>query len=103
MQKSIRLFFSSFFLLFSIALYSQTDSIVRRIIDIGNSDNQTMHHQDVLCNRFGGRLVGSAAFTDAANWAAHKFKEWGMEVIMDEAGEVPVLSLIHISEPTRPY
>ncbi len=90
MQKSIRLFFSSFFLLFSIALYSQTDSIVRRIIDIGNSDNQTMHHQDVLCNRFGGRLVGSAAFTDAANWAAHKFKEWGMEVIMDEAGEVPV-------------
>ncbi len=78
-------------MLFSIALYSQTDSIVRRIIDIGNSDNQTMHHQDVLCNRFGGRLVGSAAFTDAANWAAHKFKEWGgMEVIMDEAGEVPV-------------
>jgi len=49
-----------------------------------------MQHLDVLCNRFGGRLVGSDAYENAAEWAASKFKEWGMQVQMDEAGTVPV-------------
>ena len=49
-----------------------------------------MKHLDILCNRFGGRLIGSDAYENAANWAAYKFKEWGMEVIMDEVGELPV-------------
>jgi len=49
-----------------------------------------MHHLDVLTNRFGGRITGSDAYTNAALWCASEFKKWGMEVIMDEAGTLPV-------------
>jgi len=69
---------------------AQTDSIYNRIIEIGNSDNRSMKHLDILCNRFGGRLIGSDAYENASIWAASKFHEWGMEVVMDEVGELPV-------------
>ncbi len=49
-----------------------------------------MRHLDILCNRFGGRLIGSDAYENAANWAAGEFRKWGMNVIMDETGELPV-------------
>ena len=64
--------------------------VVNKIIEIGKTDNQTMQHLDVLSNRFGGRLIGSDAYENAAEWAASKFKDWGMQVQMDEAGTVPV-------------
>jgi len=64
--------------------------VVQRIIDIGKTDNQTMKHLDILCNRFGGRPIGSDAYDNAAEWAASKFREWGMEVIMDESGTLPL-------------
>jgi len=69
---------------------AQEDPVVQKIIEIGNTDNRTMKHLDVLCNRFGGRPIGSDAYDNAAFWAASKFKEWGMEVEMDEAGTLPV-------------
>lgn len=69
---------------------AQTDPVIEKIIEIGTTDNRTMDHLDILSNRFGGRLVGSDAYENAAEWAAHQFREWGMEVEMDEAGEVPV-------------
>lgn len=83
------------FLLFTIILivsesHSQNDSVVAKIIKIGKTDNQTMQHLDILCNRFGGRPIGSDAYENAGIWAASKFKEWGMQVEMDEAGELPV-------------
>lgn len=68
----------------------QTDSVTANIIRLGKTENQTMQHLDILCNRFGGRLVGSDAYENAAEWAALKFREWGMQVIMDPAGSVPV-------------
>lgn len=71
-------------------LAAQDDSVIQRIITLGTTDNRTMEHLDILCNRFGGRLVGSNAYDNAAMWAAGKFREWGMEVVMDEAGHVPV-------------
>lgn len=71
-------------------IQSQTDPVIDKIIEIGKTDNQTMHHLDILCNRFGGRPIGSDAYENAANWAASKFEQWGMEVIMDEVGELPV-------------
>jgi hypothetical protein len=77
-------------LFLSVNSYAQTDPVVDKIIKIGTTDNRTMDHLDVLSNRFGGRLIGSDAYENAANWAASKFKEWGMEVIMDEVGEMPV-------------
>jgi hypothetical protein len=81
------LIFSS---LFSFLAQSQTDPVVEKIIEIGTTDNQTMEHLDILCNRFGGRVIGSDAYENAAIWAASKFEEWGMEVVMDEVGELPV-------------
>jgi len=69
---------------------SQQSKVIDRIIEIGRTDNRTMHHLDVITNRFGGRPVGSDAYTNAAQWCASEFRKWGMEVIMDEAGSVPV-------------
>lgn len=82
----------SLFILLNIiflSVFSQ-DSVTEKIIEIGKTDNRTMEHLDVLCNRFGGRIIGSNAYENAAEWCAYKFKEWGMEVEFDEAGEVPV-------------
>ncbi|MBE0648003.1 MAG: M28 family peptidase [Bacteroidales bacterium] len=75
---------------FSTSSFAQNEKVVKKIIEIGKTDNQTMEHLDILCNRFGGRPIGSDAYENAAEWAAYKFREWGMEVIMDEAGELPV-------------
>ena len=66
------------------------DPVIERIIHIHNTDNQTMVHLDVLCNRFGGRPIGSDAYENASIWAATKFYEWGMEVVMDETGVLPI-------------
>ena len=66
------------------------DPVIEKIILEGTTHNQTMDHLDILCNRFGGRILGSAAYTDAAEWAAYMFKKWGLEVIMEEVGELPV-------------
>jgi hypothetical protein len=68
---------------------AQQNAVVDRIIELGRTDNRTMHHLDVLTNRFGGRLAGSSAYENAALWCASEFKKWGMEVIMDEAGTLP--------------
>ncbi len=69
---------------------AQQAKVVDRIIELGKTDNRTMHHLDVISNRFGGRLIGSDAYENAALWCASEFRKWGMEVIMDEAGTVPV-------------
>lgn len=68
----------------------KTDSIVEKIIAAAKTDNQTMNHLDVVCNRFGGRLLGSAAYEDAAKWAIAMFKKWGLEASLEYAGELPV-------------
>ncbi len=85
-----KLFHVLILLVISQGVIAQNDKVTDRIIEIGKTDNRTMHHLDVICNRFGGRLVGSDAFENAALWCASEFKKWGMEVIMDEAGMVPV-------------
>jgi len=69
---------------------SGQDKVVEKIIEIGTTDNQAMNHLDILSNRIGGRLVGSNAYDNAVEWVASQFEEWGMEVDIDEAGEVPV-------------
>jgi hypothetical protein len=71
-------------------LQEPTDSVFNRIIKIGTADNRSMDHLDILSNRFGGRLIGSDAYENAAIWAGSKFIEWGMEVVFDEVGELPV-------------
>lgn len=90
MTKTALFFLAGALLLSSGWGFSQDKKVVQKIIEIGTTDNQTMDHLDILCNRFGGRLIGSDAYDNAGEWAASKFKEWGMEVIMDECGELPV-------------
>lgn len=63
---------------------------VKKIIEVGKIDNQTMKHLDILTNRFGGRLVGSDSYENAAEWMMREFKSWGLDVRLEEAGEVPV-------------
>ena len=72
------------------ALLAQTDPVVDKIIEIGTTDNQVMDHLDILTNRIGGRLIGSGAYEDAEKWTASRFRDWGMEVDLDKAGELPV-------------
>lgn len=77
-------------ILFISPASAQQDKVVKSIIQIGQTDNQTMNHLDVISNRFGGRLIGSDAYENAGLWCASQFKKWGMEVEMDEAGTLPV-------------
>lgn len=69
--------------------YAQT-AAVKKIIETAKTDNRTMQHLDVLTNRFGGRLVGSDAYENAAEWMMREYRKWGLDVRLEEAGEVPV-------------
>lgn len=69
---------------------SDHDNVVSNIIKIGQTDNRTMHHLDVLTNRIGGRLLGSDAYENATYWAADLYKKWGLEVVVQEVGQLPV-------------
>lgn len=81
----------SFFLISSFIISAQAqDKVVKSIIQIAHTDNQTMDHLDVLSNRIGGRILGSNAYENAAEWCASQFRKWGMEVEFDEAGTLPV-------------
>jgi hypothetical protein len=90
MKRIILLLLFAISTFWSNNLIAQRDPVIDKIIKIGNTDNQTMQHLDVLSNRIGGRLIGSDAYETATKWAAKSFKEWGMEVILDEVGTMPV-------------
>lgn len=66
------------------------DAVVKRIIEIGKTDNRVMHQIDILTNRFGGRVLGSDAFENAAEWMVREYKSWGLDVDLEEAGTLPV-------------
>lgn len=66
------------------------EAAVKKIIEIGQNDNRVMHQLDILTNRFGGRVIGSDAYENAAEWMAREFKSWGMDVKFEEAGTLPV-------------
>lgn len=72
------------------ATLSAQDAVVEKIIEIGKNDNQTTEHLYTLTSRFGGRTIGSDAYDNAADWVAYEFKKWGLEVSVEEAGELPV-------------
>jgi len=91
MTKRIKVFSAVFIsLAFICASSAQTDKVVKEIIRLGQTDNRTMEHLDVLCNRLGGRITGSDAYDNAVKWCAGEFKKWGMEVVLDEVGTLPV-------------
>lgn len=67
-----------------------SDPVIKKIIEIGTKDNQTMNHLDVISNRFGGRPLGSDAYSNAADWCEYMFKKWGLDVMRQEVGQLPV-------------
>ena len=73
-----------------VSLSAQTDPVVEKIIELGTTDNQVMRWADYATNRFGGRLTGSDAYTNATEWAVWQFQQWGLEAELDEVGEVPI-------------
>ena len=79
--------------LFSFSIHTahaQKDPVVQRIIEIGKTDNQTMHHLDILTNRIGGRLIGSDNYETAVAWAKSEFEKWGMDVVLHQTGVLPI-------------
>jgi len=81
---------TSLFILAACIMSSAQDKIVKNILETGLNDNRTMQHADYLTNRIGGRIIGSSELEEAEKWAAEKFKEWGMEVMVQEVGEIKV-------------
>ena len=69
---------------------SAQDKYVKKIIETGTTDNRTMVHADWLANRIGDRIVGSPALTHAEDWVKEQFESWGLEVMVQEAGEINV-------------
>lgn len=74
----------------SVGSLAAKDRVVEKIIAEGQQNPQVGNHLDILTGRFGGRLIGSPNFDDAANWLLHKYAEWGIPARKEEAGEVPV-------------
>ena len=69
---------------------SQDDPVLKKLLEMGRTDNQIMNILDTVTNRFGGRFTGTNAYTNACNWAVWQFKQWGIQAELDEVGEVPV-------------
>ena len=66
------------------------NAAVKKIQQMAREDNRTMQHLDILCNRIGGRPIGSAAYDNAVEWAVRCFKDWGIEVTTEVAGQMSV-------------
>lgn len=88
MKRTILLFASMACM--AISSLPAQDAVVNNIIETGRTDNRVMNHLDILTNRFGGRPIGSDAYDNATEWVASKFKEWGLEVELQEAGTLPI-------------
>ena len=84
-----KIFISSIFLLFTSLAQAQ-DATARRIVELGKQDPQVMTWLDVLSNRFGGRMIGSDAYTHAAHWSNTQLGTWGLASELEEAGSMPL-------------
>lgn len=74
--------------LMSIAAMAQP-SAIQKMIDESQNNPQAGHFLNMLTGRFGGRILGSDAFNNAENWMKREFEKWGIEVRLEEVGELP--------------
>lgn len=74
----------------TLASLQAQDKVVQKILEIGKTDNRTMYYDDYLSSRIGGRVVGSHNLEDAEKWVAKQFKSMGLEVMVQEVGEINV-------------
>lgn len=77
------------FVSMAAALCAQ-DKVTQKVMELGRTDNRTMQHDDFLSNVIGGRIVGSHNLEDAEKWVAAQFKSWGLEVEVQEVGQINV-------------
>jgi hypothetical protein len=77
-------------LVVGVRAQGQDDPVVQKIIQLGTTDNQVMTWNDYASNRFGGRETGTNAYNDATEWAVWQFKQFGIDAVREEVGEVPV-------------
>ena len=64
-------------------------SVIDKMIEESNKNPQAGHFLDVLTGRFGGRILGSDAFENAEAWMVREFQKWGVDVRLEEVGELP--------------
>lgn len=62
----------------------------KKIAELGATENPTWDYLSTLTGRFGGRVLGSSSYENAAAWLLHEFKKLGIEAHLEEGGEVPV-------------
>lgn len=86
MKTKVTLFL---FLLLSFSSFAQ-DKTVNKIIELGQTDNRVMAHDDFLSNVIGGRIVGSHNLEDAEKWVEKQFRSWGLDVVVQEVGQIGV-------------
>lgn len=72
------------------SIFAQDLKAEKRIAELGATENQTWNYLSTITSRFGGRLIGSAAYDDAAQWMLNEFKKLGIEAHLEEAGTVPL-------------
>lgn len=66
------------------------DATVKRIVELGYTDNQVMAHLEHLTEKIGPRLTGSHALMEAEQWTHDRFASWGLKVERERWGEAPV-------------
>jgi hypothetical protein len=67
------------------------DAVVNAIYAIPDEQLEVMQHLDELVNGIGPRLTSSRNLTEACEWAADRFRDWGLEnVRLVEWGTFPV-------------
>ncbi len=76
-------------MLVSLSVTAQ-DKVTQKVLEMGRTDNRTMQHADYLANRIGGRLIGSYSLQQAEQWVKDQFEAWGLEVMVQEVGEINV-------------
>lgn len=86
----MRRFISLAALLLAVVGLNAQDKVVKKVIELGTTDNQTMYYEDYLSNVIGGRIVGSHNLEDAEKWVARQFRSWGLDVVVQEVGEINV-------------
>lgn len=62
------------------------DKTVERAVASINPCDPYLFNKVLASPQYAGRLTGSEGFTNAAKWAAEKFKDWGLHVISPKEG-----------------
>jgi len=67
------------------------DATVKKLIQVGKSENRAYAQLEHFTGKFGPRLTGSPQLYKAQQWAVAEFKKFGLKnVHMEQWGEVPV-------------